>query len=490
MEAVLIAVINKSIAASWMIIAVLLIRLVIRRIPKWVNCVLWIMVGCRLICPVGFQSAWSLIPSAKTLSEVIMYTGEPAIDSGIEMVDQTINPILLTSNLQDAAEVVKPIGVFLTYVSYVWISGMIILVLYSLIKWICLRKKVMTAIELTKQVWICDGIVTPFILGVFRPKIYLPSSLEKEQMKMVIRHESAHLDRDDHWLKIIGFFIVIIHWFNPLVWLSYQKMGEDIELACDEKVIRDIDNQSRKKYMQVLLEVSQVKTVFFNSPLAFGEVGVKKRIRSMIQYKKMNIWAMTVSILIWMVCMLCFMTNPKKEMIPKADLSIMTKREKMIYEEIKEKEDFCECYLVDITGDGENELLSVVEYLGSGVQSSPKDMFTFWGTDEEGKVVMVCRKFVQYSGVQKPFNESLYLYPEDNGSYTLLSDSSRRFDFRKKIEYINLVKNKFVLQDGKYICEKEVLKTEEFSWNDPIYLEYREVIEKSCLLVDSEIKAR
>jgi len=490
METVFLYILNKSITAGWMILAVLLIRIVLKRLPKWVNCILWIMVGIRLICPIGFQSDWSLIPSAHTVSDVMMYTDEPTINSGIEVIDQLINPVLPSVEGSDSSMGDKSMALIIEYVSYIWIVGIASLAVHSMVRWSRLRNRVRASIRVKDQVYICDDISAPFILGVFRPRVYLPSTLSEEHMKIVLDHENAHLSRDDHWTKMLGFILVILHWFNPLVWLACQKMSEDIELACDEKVIRGIDNQSRKKYMQVLLEVSQVKTVFFNSPLAFGEVGVKKRIRSMIQYKKMNTWAMTVSILIWMVCMLCFMTNPKKEMIPKADLSIMTKREKMIYEEIKEIEDFCECYLVDITGDGENELLSVVEYLGSGVQSSPKDMFTFWGTDEEGKVVMVCRKFVQYSGVQKPFNESLYLYPEDNGSYTLLSDSSRRFDFRKKIEYINLVKNKFVLQDGKYICEKEVLKTEEFSWNDPIYLEYREVIEKSCLLVDSEIKAR
>lgn len=488
METVFLYFLNKSIAAVWMIVTILLLRIVTRRIPKWIYGILWIMVGIRLLCPIGFQSEWSVISSVHTVPEIIMYSAEPAIDSGFESVDQWVNPKLPTGGSVDSIDEDQPMAVVIEYASYIWTAGIVLLTIYSTVRWLRLRKWVRASIKVKERVYICDDISAPFILGVFRPKVYLPSTLREEQMKIVLDHENAHLNRDDHWTKMIGFIVVILHWFNPLVWLAYQKMSEDIELACDEKVIKNVDEVDKKKYMQVLLDLSRAKSIFFNIPLAFGEVAVKRRIQSIVRYKRVRWGTMLVTILIFLTFTVCFLTNPMENRISVANWSEMTEREKKIYDTVKEKINFSKYYLVDITGDGKNELITVYENKSHSWTSPVRDVFSFWGTNEKDEVVNLCGKTVTYSGTQSRFAEDLYLYPEKDGSYTLISDFSRVFDFRTKTEIVRFVKNRFVLDQDSYRCERESFETKQLDWSDPVYVEYQDILQKSVLLVDSEIK--
>lgn len=488
METVFLYFLNKSIAVIWMILAVLLLRAVLKRLPKWIYGVLWIMVGIRLICPIGFQSEWSVISSVHTVPEVIMYTAEPSIDSGFESVDQWINPKLPAGGSSDSWNGDKPMAAAIKYASCIWVAGIAFLTVHSMVRWRRLRKRVRASIKVKERVYICDDISAPFILGVFRPKVYLPSTLREEQMKIVLDHENAHLNRDDHWTKMIGFIVVILHWFNPLVWLAYQKMSEDIELACDEKVIRNVDEADKRKYIQVLLDLSQVRSVLINTPLAFGEVAVKRRVSSIVQYKRQSPWVVFGVIFFGFFFSLGFMTNPTDNRLAAPDHSAMTEREKKIYDTVKEKRDFSKYFLVDITGDGKNELITVYENKSHSWTSPARDVFSFWGTNEKDEVVNLCGKTVTYSGTQSRFAEDLYLYPEKDGSYTLISDFSRVFDFRTKTEIVRFVKNRFVLDQDSYRCERESFETKQLDWSDPVYVEYQDILQKSVLLVDSEIK--
>ena len=488
METVFLYFLNKSIAAIWMILAVLLLRIVTRRIPKWIYGILWIMVGIRLLCPIGFQSEWSVISSVHTVPEVIMYSAEPSIDSGFESVDQWINPKLPSGGSGDSLDGDQPMAVVIEYASYIWTAGIVLLTIYSTVRWLRLRKWVRASIKVKERVYICDDISAPFILGVFRPKVYLPSTLREEQMKIVLDHENAHLNRDDHWTKMIGFIVVILHWYNPLVWLAYQKMSEDIELACDEKVIRNVDEADKRKYIQVLLDLSQVRSVLINTPLAFGEVAVKRRVSSIAQYKRQSPWVVFGVVLLGVLFGLGFMTNPIDNRLAAPDHSAMTEREKKIYDTVKEKRDFSKYFLVDITGDGKNELITVYENKSHSWTSPARDVFSFWGTNEKDEVVNLCGKTVTYSGTQSRFAEDLYLYPEKDGSYTLISDFSRVFDFRTKTEIVRFVKNRFVLDQDSYRCERESFETKQLDWSDPIYVEYQDILQKSVLLVNSECR--
>jgi len=487
-ETVFLYFLNKSIAAIWMILAVLLLRVVLKRLPKWIYCVLWIMVGIRLLCPIGFQSEWSVISSVHTVPEVIMYSAEPSIDSGFESVDQWVNPKLPAGGSSDSLNGDQPMAVVIEYASYIWTAGIVLLTIYSTVRWLRLRKWVRASIKVKERVYICDDISAPFILGVFRPKVYLPSTLREEQMKIVLDHENAHLNRDDHWTKMIGFILVILHWFNPLVWLAYQKMSEDIELACDEKVIRNVDEADKRKYIQVLLDLSQVRSVLINTPLAFGEVAVKRRVSSIVQYKRQSPWVVFGVFFFGFFFSLGFMTNPTDNRLAAPDHSAMTEREKKIYDTVKEKRDFSKYFLVDITGDGKNELITVYENKSHSWTSPARDVFSFWGTNEKDEVVNLCGKTVTYSGTQSRFAEDLYLYPEKDGSYTLISDFSRVFDFRTKTEIVRFVKNRFVLVQDSYRCERESFETKQLDWSDPVYVEYQDILQKSVLLVNSECR--
>ena len=488
METVFLYFLNKSIAAIWMILAVLLLRIVTRRIPKWIYGILWIMVGIRLLCPIGFQSEWSVISSVHTVPDVIMYSAEPSIDSGFESVDQWINPKLPAGGSSDSLNGDQPMAVAIKYASYIWTAGIVLLTIYSTVRWLRLRKWVRASIKVKERVYICDDISAPFILGVFRPKVYLPSTLREEQMKIVLDHENAHLNRDDHWTKMIGFIVVILHWYNPLVWLAYQKMSEDIELACDEKVIRNVDDADKRKYIQVLLDLCQVRSVLINTPLAFGEVAVKRRVSSIVQYKRQSPWVVFGVIFFGFFFSLGFMTNPTDNRLAAPDHSAMTEREKKIYDTVKEKRDFSKYFLVDITGDGKNELITVYENKSHSWTSPARDVFSFWGTNEKDEVVNLCGKTVTYSGTQSRFAEDLYLYPEKDGSYTLISDFSRVFDFRTKTEIVRFVKNRFVLDQDSYRCERESFETKQLDWSDPVYVEYQDILQKSVLLVNSECR--
>lgn len=310
MEVVFLKVANMSINATWLIAAVVLLRFLLKKAPKQLRCVLWGLVALRLILPFSIESVFSILPSHQTLPDNILYTAQPIIDSGIPFVDEAVNPILSGSMTPHPAASANPTQIWSFVFSQLWILGMVLMAGYALFSWLHVRKKVSASISVSKDVRLCDYIDSPFILGLFRPVIYLPSALSSEDAAYVMAHERSHLKRRDHWWKPLGFAILAVHWFNPLVWVAYVLLCRDIELACDEKVIRDLGEAEKKAYSGALLNCSIRRPNIAACPLAFGEVGVKQRIKSVLHYKKPTFWILAVSAVACTIAAVCFFTDP------------------------------------------------------------------------------------------------------------------------------------------------------------------------------------
>ena len=311
MAAVFLKLLNLSISASWLVLAVLVLRLVSKRSPKWMNVLLWGMVALRLMLPFSIESALSLIPSAETLSpEVVRFDPAPTITSGVEFIDNAVNPSLSESFAAAPLASVNPLYVWTYLAGWVWLIGLGAMLLYALVSYLRLRRRVSVSLPIQDNIYLCDAISSPFILGVVKPRIYLPSGLDEVQRQNVLSHERAHLARRDHWWKPLGFALLAVYWFNPVLWLAYALLCRDIELACDERVIRTMDESAVKTYSTVLLACSIPRKAVITCPLAFGEVGVKERVRNALHYKKPAFWIVVASAVVCIVVAVCFLTNP------------------------------------------------------------------------------------------------------------------------------------------------------------------------------------
>ena len=303
-------VINMSISASWIVLAVVLLRLLLKKAPKWITVLLWGIVAVRLICPFTIESVVSLIPSAETISPEIMMDTTPEIHSGIPILNNTINPVISESFTPDPAASANPLQILIPVLSIVWLVGIVAMLAYTAISYFKVTRKIGTAVLLRDNIFQSENVGSPFVLGIAKPKIYLPFNMHKQDMSHVIAHEQAHIRRKDHWWKPFGFLLLALHWFNPLMWLGYVLLCRDIELACDEKVIQELNPEQKADYSQALLTCSVNRRVITACPLAFGEVGVKNRVKSVLNYKKPAFWIVTIAIAASIVAAVCFLTNP------------------------------------------------------------------------------------------------------------------------------------------------------------------------------------
>lgn len=313
MEGIFIKLLNMSISASVLILIVVLLRGVLRRSPKWIHCLLWGLVAVRLVCPLSFESSFSLAPRADFVETKLGVQREDGryMNSATDVskvlnddLDNAQNKNLANKGNADRQGDWKKI-------SWTWFVGVVLLLGYAAISYLRFRKKVQASVRLRDGIYVCDNIRTPFILGVIRPGIYLPSDMDEVQTDNVIAHERAHLSRLDQVWKPLGYCLLAVYWFNPLCWLAYVLFCRDMELACDEKVIRDMDVEDKKVYSRVLLSFSDPSHRIAAGPLAFGEIGVKKRIQSVLNYRKPAFWMVGLAILALVVTSLCFLTNPK-----------------------------------------------------------------------------------------------------------------------------------------------------------------------------------
>ena len=314
MAAVFLKLLNLSISASWLVLAVLVLRLISKRSPKWMNVLLWGIVALRLMLPFSIESALSLIPSAETVSPaVVQFDPAPTITSGVNIIDNAVNPSLSEHFAAAPTMSVNPLYVWTYLAGWVWLIGLGVMLLYALVSYLRLRRRVSVSLCVRENIYLCDAISSPFILGVVKPHIYLPSGLDEVQRQNVLSHERAHLTRRDHWWKPLGFALLAVYWFNPMLWLAYALLCRDIELACDEQVIRTMDESAVKTYFTVLLACSMPRKAVITCPLAFGEVGVKERVKNALHYKKPAFWVVAASVAVCVIVAVCFLTNPEHE---------------------------------------------------------------------------------------------------------------------------------------------------------------------------------
>ena len=306
-------IINMSISASWLIFAVLILRLVLKKAPKWVNVLLWGIVAIRLICPFSFESALSLIPSAETFPKKIISGPSFDVQSGITPVDNRINDYLGDRYFEGVTVPANNGNTIMTILTIVWTIGILLLVAYTVISYWRLHREIDTAVRYKDNIFQNENVSSPFVLGLIKPRIYLPFKLDGQDMEHVVAHEQAHIRRKDHWWKPLGFLLLTIHWFNPLMWLAYVLLCRDIELACDEKVIKELSNEQRADYTQALVACSVNRRMIAACPLAFGEVGVKERVKSVMNYKKPAFWVIIISVIVCVGVAVCFLTNPKQD---------------------------------------------------------------------------------------------------------------------------------------------------------------------------------
>ena len=309
---------NMSIAAGWLILAVIALRLLLRRAPKRFRLLLWAVVGLRLALPWSIESALSLIPSAQTLPEGIMLERAPVLDTGISALNGAINPGFTAAFTPELGVSANPLQVLLPIAAAFWMLGAAAMLLWALVSWLRLRKRVREAVRLEENVYECE-IASPFVLGLFRPRIYLPFSLENGERELVLAHERAHITAGDHIIKPLGWLLLAAHWYNPLVWLAYALFCRDIELACDERVVRGLSLSDRADYSQALLDLSRPRGGVRACPLAFGESSVKGRVKSVLSYKKPAFWLVLLAVVVCVGAAVCFLTDPKEKAEPVDD---------------------------------------------------------------------------------------------------------------------------------------------------------------------------
>ncbi len=330
MSELFLKIVVMSISASWLVLAVLILRLVLKKAPKWMNVLLWGIVAIRLICPFTIESPVSMIPdsvgSGKFVSEWMDdYVGnvdihhsnsvyyDAAIGAGREPIYDGEGGYYVVTKHNQLGEPATIKNTVVPVLSVMWVTGIAALVFYAFISFWRLRRKVSEAVIFRENIYLSENVCSPFVLGILKPKIYLPFKMDDQNLEHIIAHEKAHIRRKDHWWKPFGFLLLTLHWFNPLMWIAYALLCRDIELACDEKVIKELGNEQRADYTQALLACSVNRRMIAACPLAFGEIGVKERVKNVLNYKKPAFWVIVVAVVACAVVTVCFATNPKQD---------------------------------------------------------------------------------------------------------------------------------------------------------------------------------
>lgn len=311
MDALFLELINRSLAASWLILAVLVLRPLTKKAPKNLRCLLWGLAALRLLLPARLKSPWSLLPSAAPIT--LAPGAAPTVQSGFAAVDAAVNPALASSLAPTPAASADPAQIWLHIGALAWIAGLVLLLSYALISYLLLRRRLSDAVLFHDNIYLTDRIASPFVLGVCFPRIYLPFGLTEENMALVLVHEQGHITRHDHWWKPLGFALLGVNWFNPLSWLAYVLFCKDIELACDEHVLSLLGPGARKPYSRALLEQSAPHRRIAACPLAFGESDAKSRIQNVLRWKRPTARAILAGVLLCAVLAVCFLTDPAEK---------------------------------------------------------------------------------------------------------------------------------------------------------------------------------
>ena len=387
MSEAFIRIVNMSITASWLVLAVIAVRFLFKKTPKWILCLLWAFVAVRLICPVSIESSLSLIPNTQPLGQEIIFAAETEKPANGEILDAEGTILYEQSAPAANGEILDAEGnviykqnleryhdrtqkqMLLNVLSGIWFAGVGLMFLYTLASYWLLRRKVSTAIAIRKGIYQCDSVDSPFVLGLIHPVIYLPFGMADQDMGYVIAHEQAHIRRKDHWWKPLGFLLLTVYWFNPLMWVAYVLLCRDIELACDEKVIEKLGNEQRADYTQALVACSIKRRSIAACPLAFGEVGVKERVKSIMNYRKPAFWVVLLAILACVAVAVCFLTDP----IDSAEEPIEI--DGMQMQQVSFLYDTEQGYYLLIGADGVNEIQVSLPDSGGGVVNADGSSF-------------------------------------------------------------------------------------------------------------------
>lgn len=317
MDKLFLQILNMSITASYVILFVIVARLLLKKVPKIFSYALWSVVLFRLICPFSFESIFSFIPiNIQTVPPNIIYSQTPQIHSGITVIDQATNKSLPAPVVGASA---NPMQIYVALGEAVWLFGIVALFIYSAFTAIRLYTKLKSAKPVFHNVYEMNGIKTPFVFGIIKPKIYLPIGLSENDKAYIIKHEQIHIKRLDHVIKPFAFLVLCVHWFNPLVWVAFFLMGEDMELSCDESVIKQMGSEIKKDYSTSLLSLSTGRRIIGGCPLAFGENNTKGRIMNILKYKKPAFWVVIVAIIVVAAICIGLMSNPQKKQLTVED---------------------------------------------------------------------------------------------------------------------------------------------------------------------------
>lgn len=370
MQDIFVKVLSMGINASWIIMAVMVFRLLFHKAPRWIVCFLWIIVGFKLICPFNIESSISLIPVwDKVLSinqdSIDLKDNNNVVNIQADNKFTDVNIKSKDNNYKQSEEYTQPdtsnkikqqynISI-ISICTTIWIVGIIIMLFYLFISHIYIRKKVFTATHLSDNIWESEFVNSPFILGVAKPRIYIPYNVNSKQLAYILAHENAHLARKDHILKVIAFLILSIYWFHPLVWLSYILLCRDIEFACDEKAVLLMNTQEKKEYLLTLLSCSTGKNSFNISPLSFGKIKIKERVVRMKKFKKPSVILTSIIFLTGIIISVCFLVNPREVKIEKENTATaepLIKEENITTAEAsKEKTELANSYIAQIDVD-------------------------------------------------------------------------------------------------------------------------------------------
>ena len=412
---------NMSISASWLVLAILVLRLVLKKAPKWVNVLLWGIVAVRLICPFTIESALSLIPSTQTIPMNIEMAAKPAIDSGVEVVNSMVNPMIAASFTPNPGASANPLQIWIPLIAVIWLFGMVLMFLYTAISYWRLNRRIDTAVLFRDIIFQSENVSSPFVLGIIKPKIYLPFQMNEQDLQHVVAHELAHIRRKDHWWKPLGFLLLTIHWFNPLMWLAYVLLCRDIELACDEKVIQKLNNEQRADYTQALVSCSVNRRMIAACPLAFGEVGVKERVKSVMHYKKPTFWIVVLASAACVFVAVFFLTNPKQESFTLRIVVPAGSKEEFVYsdEEISTIKNSIKIRSGDGLGDTEVLLFPVNEPTETGYTATylTHGMPVEFDAEED-------TWFKVGVNMQNPTDEDIVVYVEVENVEVRISDTS------------------------------------------------------------------
>lgn len=306
-----ISVLNMSLTASFAIAFVLIARLLLKKAPKLFSYTLWSIVLFRLLCPFSFESAMSLLPAKTSITpQTVLYAQTPTVDVGIPAINSAINGVLPAAHLGDS---VNPMQIIVYLCAIVWVLGILAMLLYSMVSFVQLKKNLVGASPLKENIYLADHLSSPFVMGLFRPKIYLPSSLTDSEKDFITAHELCHLRRLDHMTRILGFVALAIHWFNPLAWIAFTLSGKDMERSCDEAVMKTMPTDIRTEYSQSLLRFGTAKRMIHATPLAFGESDTKRRVKNVLNYKRPKVWVVALALVAVVAVGIGIGTNQKTD---------------------------------------------------------------------------------------------------------------------------------------------------------------------------------